>query len=49
VKHIQEIKAAGAQIDPVAQLADNRKLLPFASDTVKAEWSVLADQYSGEK
>ena len=49
VKHIQATKASGARIDPAAQLTANRKLLPFASDTVKAEWCVLADQYSGEK
>jgi serine/threonine-protein kinase len=49
VKHIQETRVAGAQIDPAAQLAANRKLLPFASDAVKTEWSLLADQYSGEK
>jgi hypothetical protein len=48
-KHIQEVKAAGGQMDPSRQLADNRRLLPFASDAVKAEWSLLADQYSESK
>ena len=49
LKQVQQTNASGAQIDPAAQLAANRKLLPFASEAVKAEWSVLADQYSGEK
>ena len=45
VRRIQETKASGAQIDSVAELAANRKLLPFASDAVKAEWVALASQY----
>jgi hypothetical protein len=49
VKHIEETKGSGAKTDHVAQLAANRKLLPFASDAVKVEWGVVADQFSGEK
>jgi hypothetical protein len=49
VKQIQETTAAGGQIDAARQLADNRRLLAFASDAVKAEWSALANQYGGEK
>jgi hypothetical protein len=45
VRHIQETKASRTQIDPAAELATNRKLLPFASDAVKAEWAALASQY----
>jgi ribosomal 50S subunit-associated protein YjgA (DUF615 family) len=49
VKQIQEAAASGGQIDAARQMADNRKLLPFASDAVKAEWSALANRYGGEK
>jgi serine/threonine-protein kinase len=49
VKQIEEAAASGGQIDAARQMADNRKLLPFASDAVKAEWSALANRYGGEK
>jgi eukaryotic-like serine/threonine-protein kinase len=47
VERVQAARAAGTIIDPAAELAPGRKLLPFASDEAGAAWSHLADQSSG--
>jgi serine/threonine-protein kinase len=49
IKQVREAASSGAPIDPSRQFAENRQLLAFASDAVKGEWSLLADQYSTGK
>ena len=49
VKQVQEATTSGLQIDPTTQFGDNRKLIPFASDAVRAEWILLADQLNRGK
>jgi hypothetical protein len=45
VKFVQQAASDEVQIDAVFQLAQNKNLLPFASDAVKTEWLSLASQY----
>jgi hypothetical protein len=45
ITHIQKARAESLPVNPASQLADSQKLLPFASDKVKAEWSATAGQY----
>jgi eukaryotic-like serine/threonine-protein kinase len=46
IKDIHEAKAAGLQLDPSAHFADNRRLLPFASDAIKEEWCLLVNEHN---
>ena len=49
VEEIRRSQASGAQIDPAVPLDKNKRLLPFASDAVKADWSLLAEEHAGPK
>jgi eukaryotic-like serine/threonine-protein kinase len=48
IKGVQAAKNAGTVIPPEV-LAANKELLPFASETVRTEWNVMADPYIGGK
>jgi serine/threonine-protein kinase len=49
IQGVRVAKAAGAALPTPEAFAANKNLLPFASEGVRVEWSVLADPYIGEK
>lgn len=49
IRSVQAAKASGTAILPSETFASNRKLLPFASDAIRAQWSLLADPNSNGK
>jgi hypothetical protein len=49
VKQFKEAKAAAIPIDAAVPLDQGRKLLPLASDAVKAEWTALAENSPDRK
>jgi eukaryotic-like serine/threonine-protein kinase len=49
IQGVRAAKAAGAGVPPPEAFTANKGLLPFASEGVRVEWSVLADPYIGEK
>jgi hypothetical protein len=49
IQGVRAAKAAGTAIPAPEAFAANKDLLPFASESVRVEWSVLTDPYIGEK
>jgi eukaryotic-like serine/threonine-protein kinase len=49
IQGVRAAKAAGTPIPTPEAFAANKDLLPFASESVRVEWSVLTDPYIGEK
>jgi hypothetical protein len=47
MKEVQAAKEAGTDVPPPEAFAANKGLLPFASDTVRMEWNLLADHSVG--
>ncbi len=49
IQGVRAAKAAGTAMPRPEAFAANKNLLPFASESVRVEWSVLTDPYLGEK
>ena len=49
IQGVRAAKAAGTAVAAPEAFAANKDLLPFASESVRVEWSVLTDPYLGEK
>ncbi len=49
IQGMRAARAAGTALPPPEVFAANKNLLPFASESVRVEWSVLTDPYLGEK